>query len=198
MSFRFIPVGVFLAGLVACSSPQPAPPPAESKPAAPAPAAAAGPVKPPTTDAELIASARSAAPESISKDATITTWDMRGLHVGTNGWTCVPDGPSPHVDPMCVDKNGTDWMMALMHKGKPEKGKLGFAYMLQGGSDASNTDPYATEPPAGHTWIETGPHVMIMNIGDQFAGYPTTADDPSKPYVMWAGTPYAHLMIPVK
>ncbi len=29
-------------------------------------------------------------------------------------------------------------------------------------------------------------------------GYPTGPDaDPSKPYVMWAGTPYAHLMIPV-
>jgi hypothetical protein len=31
------------------------------------------------------------------------------------------------------------------------------------------------------------------------AGYPTSADpDTTKPYVMWAGTPYAHLMIPMK
>jgi hypothetical protein len=30
-------------------------------------------------------------------------------------------------------------------------------------------------------------------------GYPKTADpDPTKPYVMWPGTPYEHVMIPVK
>jgi hypothetical protein len=196
MSLRHTSLVVLFAGLAACSSPPAATPPADTQSQAAAPAA--GTVKPPTTDEELIKSARSAAPESISKDATIMTWDMRGLHAGTNGWTCVPDGPSPHVDPMCVDQNGTEWMMAIMHKTQPPKDKMGFAYMLQGGSDASNTDPFAEEPPAGHRWIETGPHVMVMNIGDHFAGYPTTADDPTKPYIMWAGTPYAHLMIPVK
>lgn len=31
------------------------------------------------------------------------------------------------------------------------------------------------------------------------AGYPSGPDpDTAKPYVMWAGTPYAHLMIPMK
>jgi hypothetical protein len=30
-------------------------------------------------------------------------------------------------------------------------------------------------------------------------GYPRDAKpDPKKPYVMWPGTPYEHLMIPVK
>jgi hypothetical protein len=28
--------------------------------------------------------------------------------------------------------------------------------------------------------------------------YPTTADDTRKPYVMFGGTPYEHLMIPVR
>jgi hypothetical protein len=38
-----------------------------------------------------------------------------------------------------------------------------------------------------------GPVVKTM------VGYPRTADpDPSQPYVMWPGTPYEHLMIPVK
>jgi hypothetical protein len=54
------------------------------------------------------------------------------------------------------------------------------------------------EPKAGEKWIDTGPHIMIMNIGDHFAGYPTTAANTKAPYVMFAGTPYAHLMIPVK
>jgi len=201
MSARQLSLAVVLVGLSACSSPPPAASPAQSsteaKPASPVAGTVGGAVKHPETDAELLASAKSAAPESVSKDATVMTWDMRGLHVGTNGWTCVPDGPSPGVDPMCVDKNGTEWMMALMHGTKPDKDKMGFGYMLMGGSDASNTDPTATAPKDGK-WIETGPHVMILNIGDRYAGYPTTADDPTKPYVMWSGTPFAHLMMPVK
>jgi hypothetical protein len=31
-----------------------------------------------------------------------------------------------------------------------------------------------------------------------FDGYPTTAANTKVPYVMFPGTPYAHLMIPVK
>jgi hypothetical protein len=39
---------------------------------------------------------------------------------------------------------------------------------------------------------------MIFNIGNRFAGYPTTHDNTKVPYVMWANTPYAHLMVPVE
>ena len=71
--------------------------------------------------------------------------------------------------------------------------------MLAGGSDGSNTDPYAAKPEEGNNWIETGPHVMIVNAKDKMSGYPEKPKpDTSMPYVMWAGTPYAHLMIPVK
>ena len=72
-------------------------------------------------------------------------------------------------------------------------------YMLAGGSDGSNTDPYATKPEEGNNWVETGPHVMIVNAMDMMHGYPADPKpDTSRPYVMWAGTPYAHLMIPVR
>jgi hypothetical protein len=73
-------------------------------------------------------------------------------------------------------------------------------YMLSGGTDASNTDPYAAKPDAGNHWIKTGPHVMIVGAGDDFYDtYPGKSDpDTSSPYVMWAGTPYRHLMVPVK
>jgi hypothetical protein len=40
--------------------------------------------------------------------------------------------------------------------------------------------------------------MMVLNIGDMFAGYPTTATNTKVPYVMFPGTPYAHLMDPVK
>jgi len=163
----------------------------------------AGPVAPPTTDAEKIKSAMSAAPASVSANATIIDVDMKTMAVktlkqGTNGWTCVPDNPTPGVDPMCVDKNGMDWMDAWMHHKDPPAGKMAVGYMLMGGSDASNTDPYATEPAAGARWVDTGPHIMVLNIGTSFTGYPTTATNTKVPYVMFAGTPYAHLMIPVK
>ncbi len=65
-------------------------------------------------------------------------------------------------------------------------------------ADASNDDPYATKPAPGHKWIDTGPHVMIFNPGAMAESYPKTAGDPKKPYVMWPGTPYQHLMIPVR
>lgn len=187
----------------------PAPPPAETQPAV-APAAAppmdmpvkTGPVAPPTTEADIIKSAMAAAPESVAKDATIMSMDDKGnmktLRMGTNQFTCMPDGPSPGVDPMCLDKSGMEWAMALIGHKDPPAGKIGFGYMLMGGSDASNTDPFATEPKAGQPWVDTGPHVMVLNSKGRMEGYPTTPDNPKAPYVMFAGTPYEHLMIPVK
>lgn len=167
-----------------------------------APAVPTGPVAPPTTDAAMLTSAMSAAPESVSSGATVVAFDsamaMRTLREGTNGWTCMPDGPSPGVDPMCLDKNALAWAGAWMSHKDPPKDKLGFGYMLMGGSDASNTDPFATKPNEGDKWVDTGPHVMVMNIGTKFDGYPTTPDNPKVPYVMFPNTPYAHLMLPVK
>lgn len=158
-----------------------------------------GLVKPPATDAEKIQSAMSAAPPALARGAAIVDMpSMKVLREGTNGWTCIPDGPSPGVDPMCLDKNGMEWADAWMHHKDPPADKLGFGYMLMGGSDASNTDPFATEPVSGGHWVDTGPHVMVLNIGDRFAGYPTTAENTRLPYVMFPNTPYAHLMMPVK
>ena len=156
----------------------------------------------PTTDADMMKSAMSAAPATVSKDATVVAMDekmqLRTLRKGTNGWTCMPDGPSPGVDPMCLDKNGVEWAMALMARKTPPADKMGFGYMLMGGSDASNTDPFAAQPNPGERWVDTGPHVMVLNIGNRFDGYPVTSADPKAPYVMFPNTPYAHLMMPVK
>lgn len=155
-------------------------------------------------DADLIKSAESAAPAAVSAGATIYAADasgaMRTLREGTNGFWCMPDNPAtPGPDPMCGDANSMEWAMAWIGKTEPPKGKVGFMYMLEGGTDASNTDPYATAPTEGNNWIKTGPHVMVMNATDMMAGYPTDANpDTSKPYVMWPGTPYAHLMVPIK
>ena len=155
-------------------------------------------------DATLIRSAESAAPAAVGSMAAVYAMDdkgqMRTLREGSNGWWCMPDSPAtPGPDPMCGDANSMEWAMAWIGKKEPPKGKVGFIYMLEGGTDASNTDPYATVPTEANNWIKTGPHVMVLNAMDMMAGYPTSPNpDTSQPYVMWAGTPYAHLMLPVK
>ena len=157
------------------------------------------------TDNKLIASAMKAAPAKVAKDATIIIMEadgkMRTVRKGTNGFTCMPDNPAtPGPDPMCMDKNSMEWVHAWVARKPPATGKVGFMYMLAGGTDASNTDPFAAKPSANNHWIKTGPHVMIVGADPSFyAMYPKGADpDTAVPYVMWAGTPYQHLMIPIK
>ncbi|HYG85629.1 MAG TPA: hypothetical protein VD978_05165 [Azospirillum sp.] len=157
---------------------------------------------PPKTDAEMITNAMSAAPPAVAETATIMAMnekgEMRTLRQGTGLFTCMPDNPmTPGNDPMCLDKNSMAWAQAWMEHKEPPKGQIGLAYMLAGGSDASNNDPHAKAPAPGHKWVDTGPHVMILNAVDMLQGYPTTAENPRVPYVMWGGTPYAHIMMPV-
>jgi hypothetical protein len=126
---------------------------------------------------------------------------MRTLRKGTNGFTCMPDNPAtPGPDPMCMDKNSMEWVEAWVAHKPPMAGKVGLMYMLAGGTDASNTDPYAAKPAPNNNWIKTGPHIMIVGADASFYDtYPKSAKpDTSMPYVMWAGTPYQHLMAPVK
>jgi hypothetical protein len=157
------------------------------------------------TDEELVASAMKAAPKNVAENATIVAPDpkggMRTLRKGTNSYTCMPDNPeTPGPDAMCWDKNAGDWIDAYLNHKTPPTGKVGFMYMLAGGTDASNTDPYAKKPTTANHWIKTGPHVMIVGADASFYDtYPKSVDPNTKsPYVMWAGTPYQHLMAPVR
>jgi hypothetical protein len=157
------------------------------------------------SDADMIASAMRAAPAKVGEKATIAAMaadgTMRTLREGRNGFTCIPDNPeTPGPDSMCMDKNAMDWVNSYLGHTPPPTGKIGLMYMLEGGTDASNTDPYATQPSASNHWISTGPHIMIVGADQDFYdAYPKDADpDTSVPYVMWPGTPYQHLMAPVK
>jgi hypothetical protein len=155
-------------------------------------------------DAEMVKNAASAAPAAVGAGAAVyvpqADGSMKTLREGTNGYWCLPNDPAtPGNDPMCGDANSMEWAMAWMGKKEPPKGKVGLIFMLAGGSDASNTDPFATAPTESNNWVKTGKHIMIMNAMDMMAGYPTDAQpDTTKPYVMWAGTPYAHLMVPIE
>ena len=157
------------------------------------------------SDEELIKLSLSAAPEAVARDATVVAMDhdgkMRTLREGTGQWTCMPGHADPaNPDPMCGDKNAMEWGMAWMNHKEPPANKVGFMYMLRGDGGASNTDPYATKEEPGNNWIKTGAHVMIVGSGAKMLdGYPRDAKaDPTRPYVMWPGTQYEHLMLPVR
>ncbi|MFL6730442.1 MAG: hypothetical protein ACJ8E3_07990 [Sphingomicrobium sp.] len=168
-------------------------------------AAAANTAEPESTASrDPVASAEAAAPAAIARDATIATIDANGamkvVREGKSGWTCMPDSPAtPGPDSMCMDANAAKWAAAWIGHKPPPANTVGVMYMLEGGTDASNTDPYATKPTAANDWIKTGPHIMVVGSKEVLAGYPSGAKpDTAAPYVMWAGTPYAHLMVPVK
>jgi hypothetical protein len=160
---------------------------------------------PPMSDQKMIESAMQAAPKRVAESATLVVMgadgQMRTLRQGSNGFTCMPDNPAtPGPDPMCMDRNAMEWVNAWLGHKTPTEGKVGFMYMLSGGTDASNTDPYATQPTTENHWVKTGPHVMVVGAAPNFYDqYPKSPDpDTTMPYVMWAGTPYQHLMIPVR
>src|SRR4051812_30341936 len=101
----------------------------------------------PMSDEDIIKSAKAAAPPAVAKDATIVDVSADGktriVRKGTNGFTCLPDNPnSPGPDPMCGNQNAIEWAQAWIEKKEPPKNKTGLIYMLSGGTEASNTDPF--------------------------------------------------------
>ena len=100
-------------------------------------------------------------------------------------------------DPMCLDKEWQGWAQAWMSKTDPKVTGTGLAYMLRGDKGASNSDPFATGRTDTNNWIVSPPHVMVLyqdlKLLDSFSTDPANGG----PWVMWKGTPYAHLMVPV-
>jgi len=153
--------------------------------------------KPASSDAAYIAKALSAAPAGVAKGAGVARIDKDGkmqmLRESKNGFTCMV----MLGDIMCADANSMAFFGAAMKKQTPPD-KLGLTYMLRGDQGASNTDPTASKKTADNHWVVTGPHIMIVGAAVKDLGLADSADaDPSKPYIMWPNTPYAHAMIPV-
>lgn len=148
------------------------------------------------TDAR-VRQALSAAPATVAIGATVMDWEQNVLREGSNGWTCFPSPPTIDDAPMCLDEAWSQWAPGWMNREPVHIDHVGIAYMLQGDAGSSNTDPFAEGPTADNHWVVEGPHIMVI-VPDpaDLEGLPT---DPATggPYVMWKGTPYAHIMIPV-
>jgi hypothetical protein len=146
---------------------------------------------------DLIAQAMSAAPSSISAEATIMDGG-KVLREGSNGWVCMPHTMPGDNAPMCNDAVWMKMMQAVGSQSDFQTDRIGISYMLQGdyGAGVSNATPYHPDPKNAEDYTETGPHLMIVVPKEMLKGI---TDDPSSggPYVMWGDTPYAHIMIPV-
>ena len=146
---------------------------------------------------DALKDALSAAWPGMAEDATVVDWEGNVLREGSNGYTCMPTPPMLNfTSPMCMDSEWMKWADAWQNKKEYAAESLGISYMLAGDGGASNIDPYAEGPTDDNEWIREGAHLMIIAPAELLEEYPT---DPQNggPYVMWKGTPYAHLMVPI-
>ena len=151
----------------------------------------------------------SAAPAPLGSNATVLGLDGSVLREGSNGWTCMVGNPRPapacgwssaHAAmPVCTDEVGMKWMSDFMAGKDPDIERDAFMWMLHGDVGEDNTTAGvldisdATDP---SQWIESGPHLMLLPKDP--ASLDGMSDDfnTGAPYVMFPGTPGAHVMIP--
>jgi len=151
-----------------------------------------------------------AAPSFIGNRATILDQSNDVLREGTNGWTCMPGNarpmpengwPSAHqAMPICADKEALKWMQAYLTESKPDLDHDGFMWMLHGDVGEDNSTPMVMNKADAHAehWIESGPHLMLMPKDPATIAGHTTDFRIGSPYLMFPGSQYAHLMIPVE
>jgi len=154
-----------------------------------------------------------AAPSFIAANCTVIDSDGKTvLREGTNGWTAMAGNPrgmsdpqngwkDPHeAMPMVMDAQAMKWAMAFMSGKKPELDYDGWMYMLHGDMGEDNTKQlvFKKEDAAKGHWIESGAHLMLMPKDPTSLKGQTTDFNSGSPYIMFEGTGYDHIMIPVE
>lgn len=147
----------------------------------------------------MIEEALSAAPPQLRDKVEVRDLEGNLLREGEGAFTCFP-APPDIAGPMCMDEPWLAWMDAWMNQEPFQAERIGLSYMLAGDAPdagASNINPFDSEPTPDNDWVVEGPHIMII-VPDEalLEGLPTSPDT-GGPYVMWKGTPYAHIMMPV-
>lgn len=146
----------------------------------------------------VIDEALSAAPPSVAATATVVDWDGNVLRKGSGDFTCLPTAPGmPGTAPMCMDQPWMAWAKAWNDHSEVSIDRVGISYMLAGDDGGSNIDPYAEGPTDDNEWVVSGPHMMVI-VPDLavLEGIPTDPEN-GGPFIMWKGTPYAHVMVPL-
>ena len=144
---------------------------------------------------DMIASAESAGPISLTANATIMAPDGKILRSGSNTYICYPQ--QDIIGPMCNEAAWDNLINSMLNKKDYTANKFSVSYMLAGEGTAlgvSNSDPYASDPNTSDDWVKEGPHLMIVVPNRaMLEGLSTNPNDPV--YVMWKDTPYAHIMV---
>ena len=152
------------------------------------------------SEKEQTALALRAAPAHIANEAGIMIYGADGKLTETkkssNGFTCIPTVMNlPDPDPMCMDAAVQQWMTDLMNNApKPTNTVPGIAYMARGGSHFEK-DRKVVMSGDGAKIVKEPPHWMVMWPFDAAATKLPTAPNPSGVYIMFEGSPYAHLMV---
>lgn len=150
----------------------------------------------------------SAAPAFIGDHATVIGASGKVIRKGSNGWRCEPFMPMPEggfktphdAAPACSDSNAVAWANAYKSQQIPELESDGWIWMLHGDLGVDNFKPYTDgQKNMGHKhFIESGAHLMLMPKNPSSLDGQSTEYTSGGPYVMFKGTPYVHLMIPVE
>jgi uncharacterized protein (TIGR02246 family) len=146
----------------------------------------------------LIDEALSAVPPSIAATATVIDVNGNVIRQGGGNYTCMPTPPElTGTAPMCVDEPWMAFTQAWQNRTDFSIDRVGISYMLAGDDGASNINPYAEGPTEDNQWVVGGPHLMVI-VPDLtlLEGIPTDPEN-GGPFVMWKGTPYAHIMVPL-
>ena len=143
------------------------------------------------------------------KKATVLGLDGSTLRNGSNGWTCMVGNPRPaptaawssahEAMPVCTNGVGMKWMNDFMAGKAPQIEWDTCMWMLYGDVGEDNTTPGVLDKADAQDpskWIDSGLHLTLLpkhlasldGISDDF--------DSGAPYVMFSGTPFAHVMIP--
>jgi hypothetical protein len=151
--------------------------------------------------AAMIRDALTAGPASVTRHARIMDLEGHVLRPGSGPYTCMPTPPGTRPGqhaPMCLDEVWLGAMQAYAHHDTSYRpARVGIAYMLAGDTGTSNINPYDERRTATNQWVEEGPHLMVIDPDPARLQGISTDPHNGGPYVMWPGTPYAHLMIPL-
>jgi hypothetical protein len=137
-----------------------------------------------------IAKALSAGPEALVAHATVQECGGAVLRQGDNGYTCFPDMGAEGRQ-MCLDGPWVQFLEALIEGAPPPAvTNVAVGYWLPGEYALSNESPEAE----GGVMFDGSPHIALLVPEEMRAGLPTTPPS-GAPWVMWADTPYAHVMV---
>jgi hypothetical protein len=152
------------------------------------------------SEGEQVKLALSAAPAHLVKEVGVMVYGADGklteVRPSTNGFTCIPTVMNlPERDPMCMDAAVHQWMTDLMENAsKPTNTVPGIAYMARGGSHFEKNGKVVMSGD-GAKAVKEPPHWMIMWPFESATTKLPTTPNPSGSYIMFDGTPYAHLMV---